>query len=61
MFLSLKPGAIAARLSAGAALSGPYELLAVRAHSAIRDLALSEDRLHSILPGRFPSGPTAAT
>lgn len=54
LFVAPKAGPIAVRLSVGDGLTGAHELLVVRVETPMPALARSEDRLHRILPGRFP-------
>lgn len=56
MYVSIQPEGLAARLMlmAGASLSGMCELIVVRAETHMPTLIYREERLHSVLPGRFP-------
>ncbi|MGO2521041.1 MAG: hypothetical protein ACTH8F_13035 [Microbacterium sp.] len=54
MYVSIQPDGLAARLMAGASLSGMCELIVVRAETHMPTLIYREERLHSVLPGQFP-------
>ena len=54
MYVTIQQGGLAALLTTGANLSGMCELIVVRAETPMHTLIYREERLHSILPGRFP-------